>query len=72
MKQVLKEAESAKVTIRGARKDGNNDLDKLSKEENVSEDRRDNEKITIQDLTEKYNKEVESLSTQKEKEIMTV
>lgn len=72
VKSVKKEAENAKVAIRSARHDGNNVLDALVKKEGISEDRRDNAKVDIQELTSKYNAMVEDLIKVKEKEIMTV
>ncbi len=71
-KQLKKIAENAKVSIRAARHDGNNELDKLEKEKHLSEDRRDNEKDTIQELHDKFIKEIESLLAKKDEEIMTV
>lgn len=72
VKQLKADAEQAKVAVRNARHDANERLDKLCKENSLSEDRRDNEKITVQDLTDKYNKEIERIFKEKEKEVMTV
>ena len=72
VKQVKNEGESAKIAIRSARKDANNDLDKSVKENAVSEDRRDNEKLTVQDLVNDYNKKIDTIITTKEKDIMKV
>ena len=71
-KEIKNEGENSKVTVRNARKDANSELDNLSKNEGVAEDRRDNEKDNVQDLTNKYNKEIEELVKDKEKEIMTI
>ncbi len=67
-KQAKAEAEDAKVGIRNARKDGNNDIKKLD----VSEDVQKNTEIDIQSFTDDYIKKIESIFSQKEKEIMTV
>ncbi|MBN1969830.1 MAG: ribosome recycling factor [Candidatus Delongbacteria bacterium] len=72
VKQVKKLGEAAKVAIRNIRKEANADLDKLVKEANVSEDRRDNEKITIQELTDKLSKHVDEMLKVKENDIMKV
>ena len=71
-KEIKHEGENSKVTVRNARKDANSELDNLSKNQGVAEDRRDNEKQNIQTLTDKYNKEVDELIKAKEKDIMTI
>ncbi len=67
-KQSKAEAEHAKVGIRNARKEANNDIKKLD----VSEDMKSNVETDIQDLTDSYVKKVDELYSTKEKEIMTV
>lgn len=67
-KQSKAEAEHAKVGIRNARKEANNDIKKLD----VSEDMKNNVEMDIQDLTDSYVKKVDELYSTKEKEIMTV
>jgi len=67
-KQAKAETEDAKVGIRNARKDANNDIKKLD----VSEDVQKNTEIDIQSITDNYIKKIESVFSQKEKEIMTV
>ena len=71
-KEIKSEGENSKVTVRNARKDANTELDNLSKNEGVAEDRRDREKITVQDLTDKFNKQIEEIVKEKEIEIMTI
>ncbi|GAA3601521.1 ribosome recycling factor [Flavivirga amylovorans] len=68
-KQAKAEAEDAKVSIRTARKDANNDI---KKSEDVSEDLMKNAEIDVQQMTDNYVKKVDSLFDVKEKEIMTV
>ncbi|MFV0541036.1 MAG: ribosome recycling factor [Aestuariibaculum sp.] len=68
-KQAKSEAEDAKVSIRSARKDANNDI---KKDESFSEDQKKNAEIDIQEMTDKYVKKVDELFTVKESEIMTV
>ena len=67
-KQAKAEAEHAKVGVRNARKDGNNEVKKLD----VSDDLKKNTEVDIQDLTDSYVKKVDELYATKEKEIMTV
>lgn len=68
-KQAKAEAEDAKVSIRTARKDANNEV---KKNDDVSEDLKKNAEIDIQQMTDKYVKKVDDLFDVKEKEIMTV
>lgn len=71
-KEIKKEGENSKVTVRNARKDANSKLDDLCKNEGVSEDRRDNQKVNVQELTDKYNKIIDDIVKEKEKDIMTI
>lgn len=68
-KQAKAEAEDAKVSIRTARKDANNDI---KKNDDVSEDLKKNAEIDVQQMTDTYVKKVDDLFDSKEKEIMTV
>lgn len=68
-KQAKAEAEDAKVGVRNARKDANNDIKKLS---DVSEDLQKNAEIDVQQMTDTYVKKVDAIFENKEKEIMTV
>lgn len=68
-KQAKAEAEDAKVSIRTARKDANNDI---KKNDDVSEDLKKNAEIDVQQMTDIHVKKVDDLFDNKEKEIMTV
>ncbi|MGG8496665.1 ribosome recycling factor [Tenacibaculum sp. TC6] len=68
VKQAKSEAEHAKVGIRNARKDANNDI----KKSDVSDDMKKNAEADIQTLTDQYIKQVDEKLAVKEKEIMTV
>lgn len=68
-KQAKAEAEDAKVSIRSARKEANNDL---KKNDDISEDLKKNAEIDVQQLTDKFVKKVDEVYENKEKEIMTV
>ena len=68
-KQAKAEAEDAKVGVRSARKDANNDIKKL---EDISEDLQKNAEADVQELTDFYVKKVDDIFHVKEKEIMTV
>lgn len=67
-KQAKAEAEHAKVGVRNARKDANNEIKKLD----VSDDMKKNTEADIQTLTDKYVKLIDEKLVVKEKEIMTV
>lgn len=67
-KQAKAEAEDAKVGIRNARKDANNEIKKLD----ISEDLKANTEVDVQEMTDSYVKKVDELFNQKEIEIMTV
>ena len=71
-KDVKKYGEDAKIVIRNARRDMVDDLKKLEKEENLPEDMVKSTQYDIQILTDKYVGIIDSLVTEKEKEVMTV
>ncbi len=62
------ETENAKVSIRNARKEANNDIKKADS----SEDLQKNAEIDIQELTNQFIKKVDDIFDVKEKEILTV
>jgi len=72
VKQSKEEAEIAKVSIRNIRKDANNDIKKLEKDKEISEDQGKIAHEKIQKLTDKHIEEVEKHLEKKEKDIMTV
>ncbi|MBT8246045.1 MAG: ribosome recycling factor [Winogradskyella sp.] len=67
-KQAKSETEDAKVGIRNARKEANNEIKKTD----ASEDVQKNAEIDVQELTNKYVSNVDQIFGAKEKEIMTV
>lgn len=68
-KQAKAEAEHAKVGVRSARKEANNDI---KKSDDVSEDLKKNAEIDVQQMTDTYVKRIDDTFDSKEKEIMTV
>jgi ribosome recycling factor len=72
VKVIKKMAEEGKVAIRGARHEGRDDLTDLEKEKMISEDDRKRGDKKIDELTEKYVKEIDVLFQHKEKELMEV
>ena len=71
VKQAKSEAEDAKIGIRNARKDANNDIKKLEKD-GLSEDVCKNAEDDVQNLTNSYIKKIDELLAVKEAEIMKV
>ncbi len=70
-KQAKAEAEDAKVSIRNARKDANNEIKKLEKE-GTSEDMCKSAEDEVQNLTNSFIKKIDELLAIKEAEIMKV
>lgn len=71
MKQVKAEAEHARVSIRTARKDANDEIKNLQKDK-ISDDLAKDAEDRVQKLTDKFGAKVDELLTLKEKDIMTV
>ncbi|PKG24910.1 ribosome recycling factor [Niallia nealsonii] len=72
VKNVKKEAEEAKIAIRNIRRDGNDDLKKLEKNGDITEDALRGYGEDIQKLTDEFIAKVDSLTKEKEKEILEV
>ncbi|HAQ06183.1 MAG TPA: ribosome recycling factor [Bacillus bacterium] len=71
-KQVKKESEEAKVAIRNMRRDGNEDLKKLEKSGDITEDDLRGYSDDIQKLTDEHIAKIEQITKDKEKEILEV
>ena len=72
VKLVKSESETAKVAIRNIRRDANESLKKLVKDKACSEDDERRAQEDVQKLTDKFVTEVDKLTAEKEKEVMTV
>jgi ribosome recycling factor len=72
VKVVKTEAEDAKVAVRNLRRDANEQLKKLVKEKEISEDDERRSVDDVQKLTDKFVAEIDKLVQTKEGEIMTV
>ena len=68
--RVGKFAEDARVSIRNIRRDANKHADTAQKDGSMSEDERDTAKDSVQDLTKKYEGQVNSAAEAKEKDIL--
>jgi ribosome recycling factor len=71
-KQVSKMGEDAKVAIRNVRRDANDLCKKMKKDGEMTEDEQKASEKSVQDLTDKYIKEVDAVTSKKEKEIMQI
>ena len=71
-KQVAKLGEDAKVAIRNIRRDANDKTKDMKKKSEMTEDEAKSSDKAIQDLTDKYIKEVEAVTSAKTKEIMEI
>ncbi len=72
VKQVKKYTEEAKVSIRNVRRDALEDLKKQKKNGDITEDDQKEMEKDIQNLTDKYTKEIDNICADKEKEILEV
>lgn len=72
VKSVKKIAEEARVAVRMARREANDELKKAEKDKTISEDDLKRGEGDIQKLTDKYIAKVDEAGTEKEKDLMTV
>lgn len=72
IKVVRGEAEQAKVAVRNARRDANNDLKEYLKVKEISEDDERRGQDLVQKLTDQYIEEIDKVLTVKEADLMEV
>ena len=72
VKQVQKMLEEAKVSIRNIRRDANDKCKDMKKKAEMTEDEQKASEKLVQDLTDKYIKNIETVGADKEKEIMSI
>ncbi|WP_375333788.1 ribosome recycling factor [Candidatus Tisiphia endosymbiont of Xenochironomus xenolabis] len=72
VKFAQKYGENTKIALRNIRRDGNEELKKLEKDNIITKDEHHNFSEEIQKLTDEYSNKVDSHVKQKEQEIMTV
>ena len=72
VKQVKKMSEDAKVALRNIRRDANDKCKDMKKASEMTEDEQKISEKEIQDLTDKYIKEVDKVSEKKKAEIMDI
>ena len=71
-KSLVKYSEDAKVAIRNIRREANDKSKAMKKNSEMTEDEQKQSDKTIQDLTDKFIKEIDTLTAAKEKEIMAI
>lgn len=71
-KQVSKLGEDAKVAIRNIRRDAMDKAKDMKKNGEMTEDEQKASEKSVQDLTDKYIKEIDVITASKEKEIMEI
>ncbi len=71
-KQVSKLGEDAKVAIRNIRRDAMDKAKDMKKNGDMTEDEQKSSEKSVQDLTDKFIKEIDVITANKEKEIMEI
>ena len=71
-KKVKKFGEEAKVAVRNIRRDSNDEIKKLEKAKEITEDDSKAAQDVIQKMTDKYVAEVDKTAANKEAEIMEI
>ena len=71
-KQISKMGEEAKVAVRNIRRDANDAIKAAKKNSEMTEDEAKASDKSTQDLTDKYVKEIDSITAAKTKEIMEI
>ena len=72
VKVVKQEAEGAKIAVRNIRRDANEQLKKLLKDKEATEDDERRAQDEVQKMTDKFVAEIDKMVTQKEAEILKV
>lgn len=71
-KQIAKMGEDAKVAIRNIRRDANDKIKAMKKDSEMTEDEAKQSDKLVQDLTDKFIKEIDGVTASKTKEIMEI
>ncbi len=72
VKEIRKTAEDAKVAVRSIRRDGIDEFKKKQKDSEITEDELHTAEEQIQKITDKKIEEIDSILSNKEKEIMSI
>ena len=71
-KDISKRGEEAKVAVRNVRRDVMDDIKKLKKDNEITEDEQKDGEKKLQDITDKYVKQVDEMTKKKETEILSI
>lgn len=71
-KQVTKMGEDAKVAIRNIRRDANDYIKKAQKDSEMTEDEAKASEKSVQDLTDKFIKQIDAAVTKKQGDVMAI
>lgn len=71
-KEVRDMGEASKIAIRNLRREAMDDVKKAEKDKELSEDQRHSAEEDIQKLTDKYTKEIDTVTKKKEDELMEI
>ena len=71
-KQVTKMGEEAKVAVRNIRRDANDTAKKMQKDGEMTEDEGKASEKSIQDLTDKYTKQIDAAVAKKQSDVMAI
>lgn len=72
VKDIKKIAEKSKVSVRNTRRDANDEVKKMKKDSDISEDQAKVYEDDIQKMTDKYTDRIDELTAEKEEEILTI
>lgn len=71
-KQVTKMGEDAKVAIRNIRRDANDSIKKQQKDGDMTEDEAKSSEKSVQDLTDKFIKQIDAAIAKKQNDVMAI
>lgn len=71
-KDISKRGEEGKVAIRNVRRDAMDDIKKLKKDNEITEDEQKNAEKKLQDITDDYIKQVDTITKKKEEEVLSI
>lgn len=71
-KDISKRGEEAKVAVRNVRRDAMDDIKKLKKDNEITEDDQKDGEKKLQDITDNYIKQVEAITKKKEEEVLSI
>lgn len=72
VKDISKRGEEGKVAVRNVRRDAMDDIKKLKKNNEITEDEQKDGEKKLQDITDKYVKSVDDMTKKKEEEILSI